>query len=76
MVVMTMIKRKVRQISRSRDIVYAFTRHGFGFLVKELGLLDLLAVPKRLFVEGSKSVRENRLVNESDYFWKSLDQLL
>lgn len=55
MVVMTMIKKKVRQISRSRDIVYAFTRHGFGFLVKELGLLDLLAVPKRLFVEGSKS---------------------
>jgi ubiquinone biosynthesis protein len=55
MVVMTMIKRKVRQISRSRDIVYAFTRHGFGFLVKEMGLLDLLSVPKRLFVEGTRS---------------------
>ncbi|WP_066317551.1 AarF/ABC1/UbiB kinase family protein [Bacillus sp. FJAT-29814] len=50
-----MIKKKVRQISRSRDIVYAFTRHGFGFLVKEMGLLDLLAVPKKLFVEGTRS---------------------
>ncbi len=55
MVVIAMIKKKVRQISRSRDIVYAFTRHGFGFLVKEMGLLDLLAVPKKLFVEGTRS---------------------
>ncbi|MCM3767473.1 AarF/ABC1/UbiB kinase family protein [Neobacillus niacini] len=50
-----MIRKKVRQISRSRDIVYAFTRHGFGFLVKEMGLLDLLAVPKKLFAEGTRS---------------------
>lgn len=55
MVVIAMIRKKVRQISRSRDIVYAFTRHGFGFLVKEMGLLDLLAVPKKLFAEGTRS---------------------
>lgn len=51
-----MIRKKLRHLGRSRDIVYAFTRHGFGYVMKELGLLDLLSVPKRLFVEGNKSI--------------------
>jgi ubiquinone biosynthesis protein len=51
-----MIKKKIRHIQRYRDIVYAFTKHGFGFVMKELGLLDLLSVPKRVFVEGNKSL--------------------
>jgi ubiquinone biosynthesis protein len=51
-----MIKKKIRHIQRYRDIVYAFTKYGFGFVMKELGLLDLLAVPKKVFVEGNKTV--------------------
>ncbi|MEH7275460.1 ABC1 kinase family protein [Neobacillus vireti] len=51
-----MIKKKIRHIQRYRDIVYAFTKHGFGFIMKELGLIDLLSVPKRVFVEGNKSL--------------------
>lgn len=51
-----MIKKRIRQIGRYRDIVYACTRHGFGFIMKELGLLDLLSVPRRLFVEGNKTI--------------------
>ncbi|WP_462409025.1 ABC1 kinase family protein [Neobacillus sp. Marseille-QA0830] len=51
-----MIKKRIRHLGRSRDIVYAFTRHGFGYVMKELGLLDLLAVPKRLFLEGNKTI--------------------
>ncbi|MDR7076554.1 ubiquinone biosynthesis protein [Neobacillus niacini] len=51
-----MIKKKIRHIQRYRDIVYAFTKYGFGFVMKELGLLDLLSVPKRVFVEGNISL--------------------
>jgi ubiquinone biosynthesis protein len=51
-----MIKKKIRHIQRYRDIVYTFTKYGFGFVMKELGLLDLLAVPKRVFVEGNKTL--------------------
>ncbi|MGX6442203.1 ABC1 kinase family protein [Neobacillus sp. K501] len=58
-----MIKKKIRHIQRYRDIVYAFTRHGFGLLMKELGLVDLLSVPKRVFVEGNKAVH-NRSTGE------------
>lgn len=58
-----MIKKKVRHINRYRDIVYAFTKYGFGFVMKELGLLDLLAVPKRVFVEGNQS-RNSRTTGE------------
>ncbi|WP_312471199.1 AarF/ABC1/UbiB kinase family protein [Neobacillus sp.] len=50
-----MIKKKFRHLQRSRDIVYAFTRQGFGYVMKELGLFDLLSVPKRIFVEGNKT---------------------
>ncbi|MCM3690153.1 ABC1 kinase family protein [Neobacillus niacini] len=58
-----MIKKKIRHINRYRDIVYAFTKYGFGFVMKELGLLDLLAVPKRVFVEGNQS-RNSRTTGE------------
>jgi ubiquinone biosynthesis protein len=51
-----MIKKKIRHIQRYRDIVLAFTRYGFGFVMKELGLLDLLSVPKRVFVEGNETI--------------------
>ncbi|MGJ7910398.1 2-polyprenylphenol 6-hydroxylase [Neobacillus sp. LXY-1] len=51
-----MIKKRIRHIGRSRDIVYAFTRHGFGYIMKELGILDILSVPRRLFVEGNKTI--------------------
>jgi ubiquinone biosynthesis protein len=52
-----MIKKKIRHIQRYRDIVYAFTKYGFGFVMKELGLLDLLSVPKRVFIEGNQSLK-------------------
>ncbi|MBY0144752.1 AarF/ABC1/UbiB kinase family protein [Neobacillus niacini] len=51
-----MIKKKIRHIQRYRDIVYAFTKYGFGLVMKELGLLELLSVPKRVFIEGNQSL--------------------
>jgi ubiquinone biosynthesis protein len=48
-----MLKRRIRHIQRYRDIVYAFSRYGFGFLMKELGLLDL---PKKDLADGNQSL--------------------
>ncbi|MEK5391393.1 AarF/ABC1/UbiB kinase family protein [Margalitia sp. FSL K6-0131] len=65
-----MLEKRVRHLGRYRDIVAAFTRNGFGFLVKDLGLFEVLALPKRLFIDGhqqmnSKSIGERvRLILE------------
>ncbi|MDQ0270606.1 ABC1 kinase family protein [Cytobacillus purgationiresistens] len=39
---------------RYREIAVAFSRNGFGFFVKELGLHEFLSLPKRLLVKGQK----------------------
>ena len=52
-----MFKKRIRHIQRYRDIVYAFTKYGFGYVMEELGLLDLLSIPKRIFVEGNKTLQ-------------------
>ena len=46
-----LIRKKIRHIQRYREIVNAFIRYGFGFIIKEMGLHELLALPKRLFFE-------------------------
>ncbi|WHY77102.1 AarF/ABC1/UbiB kinase family protein [Neobacillus sp. WH10] len=51
-----MIKKRIRHIQRYRDIVYAFTRYGFGFIMDQLGLTELLSVPKKAFAEGNKTL--------------------
>lgn len=38
-------------MQRYREIVYAFIRYGFGYIIKDLGLIEILSLPKRLFVE-------------------------
>jgi ubiquinone biosynthesis protein len=58
-----MIKKRIRHIQRYRDIVYAFTRYGFGFVMKELGLLDLLKLPKKDLV-GENDQLKSRTTGE------------
>ncbi|CUB46206.1 putative protein kinase UbiB [Bacillus cereus] len=41
------MKIRIRHIQRYRDIAMAFSRNGFGLIVKELGLQDLLSLSKR-----------------------------
>src|SRR5690606_36187068 len=48
-----MIGRKIRHMGRYREIAVALTRHGFGFVVEELGLRSMISLPKRL-VTGSE----------------------
>ncbi|WP_040204612.1 ABC1 kinase family protein [Neobacillus jeddahensis] len=52
-----MLKKRIRHIQRYKDIVYAFTRYGFGYVMNELGLLELLSIPKKVFSEGNQTIR-------------------
>ncbi|SDC33728.1 2-octaprenylphenol hydroxylase [Melghirimyces thermohalophilus] len=42
-----MLRNKMRNLNRYREIVYTFARHGFGFLLDEMGLFSKLSIPKR-----------------------------
>lgn len=60
---------KIRHTNRYREIVVALARHGFGYVVEEIGLLSVLALPvrwlRRQEREESKSLGERiRLVLE------------
>ncbi|NMD69867.1 AarF/ABC1/UbiB kinase family protein [Bacillus sp. DNRA2] len=46
-----MFRKRIRHMQRYREIVYAFIRYGFGYIIKDLGLIEILSLPKRLFVE-------------------------
>ncbi|OWZ82793.1 ABC1 kinase family protein [Natranaerobius trueperi] len=47
-----MFKRRIRQLNRYREIVATFTKHGFGFLIEELGLHHMLSLPGRLLKDN------------------------
>ncbi|WP_197046746.1 ABC1 kinase family protein [Oceanobacillus salinisoli] len=53
-----MFERRIRHIQRYREIAISFTRNGFGFLVKELGLHEILSLPKRIFVKNRQEVHK------------------
>jgi ubiquinone biosynthesis protein len=57
--VVSIFRKRIRHLHRYQEIVSAFTRNGFGFLMKELGLLELLSMPKRLFIEGKEIDRKS-----------------
>jgi ubiquinone biosynthesis protein len=44
-----MIGKRIRQIKRYREVAYVLARHGFGLILEEMGLINLLSLPKRLF---------------------------
>ncbi len=45
-----MLGKRIRHISRYREIATILVKYGFGFVVEEMGLLQLLSVPKRVFI--------------------------
>lgn len=64
-----MIGKRIRHISRYRDIAITLIRNGFGMVVEETGIAQFLSLPQRLFFEkkekASKSVGERiRIVLE------------
>lgn len=44
-----MIGRRIRHINRYREVVSVLARHGFGLILEEMGLINLLSLPKRIF---------------------------
>jgi len=51
-----------RHIGRYREIAAALLRHGFGFVVEEIGILQWLSLPQRLWFE--KADKETKTVGE------------
>lgn len=56
----------IRHTRRYRDIAMALMRHGFGYMVEEMGLFQVLSLPRRLITrEAPETVGERiRLVLE------------
>ncbi|WP_206811332.1 ABC1 kinase family protein [Paradesulfitobacterium ferrireducens] len=50
-----MLGRRIRHLGRYRDVAAVLVRHGFGLVVEELGLSQLLSLPLRLFRERDDS---------------------
>ncbi|MGN8646084.1 ABC1 kinase family protein [Gracilibacillus sp. HCP3S3_G5_1] len=46
-----MFRKQMRHIRRYRQIAVAFSRNGFGYIVKELGLDQLFSLPRRFLVK-------------------------
>ncbi|GAB7386643.1 AarF/ABC1/UbiB kinase family protein [Bacillaceae bacterium] len=57
-----MIGKRMRHICRYREIATALLRHGFGILVEEIGLSQILSFPQRLFFEPKK--KDSKTVGE------------
>lgn len=38
---------RIKHVGRYREIAMALVRHGFGYMVEELGLFQILALPRR-----------------------------
>lgn len=58
-----MFERRIRHLQRYREIIVAFSRNGFGYIVKELGLLEMLPIPKR-FIANYQTKKGNKTIGE------------
>ncbi len=67
-----MLRKRIRHIQRYREIVTAFIRNGFGFVIKEMGLIELLSLPKRLFVEVKKETNNTTMGERIKMFLEEL----
>jgi ubiquinone biosynthesis protein len=57
-----MMGKRMRHISRYRDIAIALFRHGFGIVVEEIGFAQMLTFPQRLFFEPKR--KDSKTVGE------------
>lgn len=46
-----MIGKRMRHINRYREILTVFAKHGFGYLIEDLGLSEMLSPSKRFFTD-------------------------
>lgn len=48
-------KKRIRHMQRYREIIVAFSRNGFGYIVKEMGLQKIVSLPERV-LKGKKEI--------------------
>jgi ubiquinone biosynthesis protein len=51
-------EKRIRHIQRYRDIIVALSRYGFGYLAMELGLHEILSLPRRIFLNQPKEIKQ------------------
>ncbi|SHF72704.1 2-octaprenylphenol hydroxylase [Ornithinibacillus halophilus] len=59
-------------MQRYRDIVTAFSRNGFGYIAVEMGLHDLLSIPKRIFMKDKQKIRKKTTGERIRLFMEAL----
>lgn len=51
-------EKRIRHLQRYRDIIVTLSRYGFGYLAMELGLHDILSLPRRIFLNQPKEIKQ------------------
>lgn len=59
-----MIGKRIRHLSRYRVVASVLARHGFGFLVEEIGLLHLLSLPRRFFADREQEETDPKTIGQ------------
>jgi len=49
-----MVGKRMRHMSRYRDIAIALIRHGFGIVVEEIGFAPFLSLPQKMFFDAKE----------------------
>ena len=57
-------EKRIQYIKRYREIAVAFSRSGFHFIVEELGLDQILSIPRKLLLKQQKSDVEGKTRGE------------
>lgn len=64
--------RRIRHIQRYRDIIMSLSRNGFGFIIEELGLSEILSYPKRLFWDDRQELQNKTAAERVRLFLEEL----
>ena len=51
-----MIRKRIRHLQRYREIVNALVRHGFGFVIRDLGIFERLSMSKKIISEDKRGL--------------------
>lgn len=59
-----MIGKRIRHLNRYRMVASVLARHGFGFLVEEIGLFHMLSLPRRLFTDRKREEADPKSIGQ------------
>lgn len=67
-----MIRKRIRHLQRYREIVNALVRHGFGFVIKDMGLFERLSISKRVLPKQRKGLQTKTIGERIRLFLEDL----